>query len=104
MGASRGVFRLWVVGAAIWIIAAGYTLWPLNIPNERQWPPDVSFCRRSESMSPLAAPAAECERRYREIVLEEWEHFGLVVSVIVLPPFVVWFVGLWVVRGFRTAK
>ena len=103
MSASRGVFRLWVVGAAVWIIVAGYMLWPLKIPNERQWPPDVSFCR-SDIGSPPAVPAATCERRYRELVLEEWERLGLAVSVIVLPPFVVWLVGLWVARGFRTAR
>jgi len=49
-------------------------------------------------------PVAWCERKYKELVLEEWEHFGLQVSKIILPPFALLlfgFVGFWVAQGFR---
>lgn len=77
MNFRRGLFRLWITASAIWFFAAGYTLWPLEIPLERQWPPDVSFCHEELTEILPRVPVAVCERRYRELVLKEWERLGI---------------------------
>jgi hypothetical protein len=94
MNFRRGFFRLWIIAAAIWIFMA-YTLWPPKVPLERQWPPDVSFCRDAPTTF------AVCEQRYKELVLEDWERFAIQVSKIIVPPFALFFLGLWVLRGFH---
>lgn len=102
MKARRGFFRLWITVSAIWLLAAGYALWPLPIPLERL-PPDVSFCR-AEPRTGLEVPIATCEQKYTQLVLEEWEHLAMQVSKIILPPFALLlfsFVGFWVARGFQ---
>jgi hypothetical protein len=106
MNFRRGLFRLWIAAAGIWVFAAGYTLWPLEMPSERQWPPDVSFCQLAPWQTEnQRLPVAVCERRYKELILEEWKRLGIQVSKIIAPPFALLpfiFVGLWVFRGFRT--
>jgi hypothetical protein len=105
MNVKRGLFRLWITAAAIWISAASYMLWPLEIPSERQWPPDVSFCQLAPWQNENERlPVTVCERRYRELILEEWKRLGIQVSKIIVPSFALLpfiFVGLWVFRGFR---
>ena len=100
MNIQRGLFRPWVLAAAVWILATSFAFWPLAVPSEG-WPPDTSFCAPQPYDLPFRRPPALCEQGYRDSVLKEWEHFGMQTAIIILPPFLVLFAVIWVWRGLR---
>jgi hypothetical protein len=81
MNLRRGLFRLWIIVAVLWVAAATWALW------DRFFDPWVDF--------PAAVPSDQETLEYQRLYA---------LALIVVPPialFVVSLVCFWVARGFR---
>jgi hypothetical protein len=98
MQLTRGLFRLWVVAAVIWVISAGtmtWQTWPqAEFVNPYDAPPWVDY---SDDAAKAAFFDAQRLAQRRDALLK-----GAAISI--TPPVIVLLLGMsmiWVVRGFR---
>ena len=86
----RGLFRLWIAASVVWLVGTGALL--------------QEDIRGDVSTLTAEPPANPPPRSTLVIVIEARKHLTFAVSVILLPPillFALGWAGLWIVRGFR---
>jgi len=103
MHVRRGLFRFWIIASVLWVI--GFTAWGLHDTLEDAETTLQYFCD-------VTSPGfIECANEHRRIWIHDfWNMFwgghvwviaAAVPFLALIPAWIVFKVGTWVVRGFR---
>jgi hypothetical protein len=109
MNFARGLFRLWICVATLWVIASVWVLYDdlLERPWTLKWPAQCKEVERGDAAHPDRFSMNCGNYMPDQAIPPIGSNRGFAVQVVALPPIallVIGFAGFWVARGFRVPR